>query len=289
MRTKIKQKKSWLNGKTVLITGASSGIGKQLCQILISRYGCKVIGIARRESKLIEIKDELGTEFEYYPMDVSQLSNWQNLSQELDAKGIAIDVLINNAGIIHEFAAFEKIPLDKVDDVMSTNFNSVVYGVNTFLDHIKQCNGGILNISSAAALSPIPGMSIYCASKSAIYSLTMALAREVPKGTYVGVVCPGFIKTELFDAKGKNSEVIKAKDRSFVNRFSMSTVRAATKIAHVLHRKRKRATIGLDSKVLSAGSRLMPNGAVSIMGGVMRMTHLESFEQVFDKKKKNKE
>lgn len=286
MKAKTKIKKSWLNNKTILISGVSSGIGKELTKRLINIYGCKVVGLARREPKLVELKAELGDNFDYRIMDVSIEKNWADLKTDLDSHDIAIDVIINNAGIIHEFTAFERIGLSKTLDVFSTNFYSVVYSINTFLPEIKDRKGGVLNISSAAALSPIPGMSVYCASKSAVYSLTMAIAREVSKDTYIGVVCPGFIKTKLFDAKGKNSEVIKTKDRSLVNKFSMSTVKAAKKIANSLHKRRKRSTIGLDSKVLSAGSRLMPNGTVTIMGGVMKMTHMESFDEVFDKNKK---
>lgn len=281
----MKTKKSWLNNKTVLISGASSGIGKELSKVLITRYECKVIGLARREDRLKLMKDELGSSFDYVQLDVCEEGAWVGLQQQLKLKGIDVDILINNAGVIHEFELFDNINNSTIDNVMKTNFQAMIQSTKTFLPDIIAARGGILNISSAAGLTPIPGMSVYCASKAAIYSLTLALSYEVPKDIYVGVVCPGFIETELFDAKNGNAEIIKSRDKRLVNHFSMRADKAAKKIAKALHRRRRRRVLGIDAKLLSAITRISPKAGTRMMRRIMKISRLSSFQNIFDNKK----
>ena len=96
-------RKFWYFDKTVIVTGASSGFGKLICEHLVNNCACKVYGIARRESNLQLLKEQLGENFDYFAMDVSIEQNWIDLAKKLNENNIFPDVLINNAGILPKF------------------------------------------------------------------------------------------------------------------------------------------------------------------------------------------
>ena len=112
-------KKAWFNNKTVIITGASSGFGKLLAQKLVNNHNCKVIGIARTQSKLENLQLELGENFSYFAFDVSLKENWENLYETLDSSGVQIDILINNAGVLPPFKKFEKYSISDNHKIVS--------------------------------------------------------------------------------------------------------------------------------------------------------------------------
>ena len=102
--------KNWLDNKTVIVTGASSGMGKGITERLIKEHGCKVLGVARSEKKMEALVAELGeyaSQFSYQLFDVSVRENWENYVAYLNENGIKPDVLINNAGILPKFDRFE--------------------------------------------------------------------------------------------------------------------------------------------------------------------------------------
>lgn len=175
----------WYDYKTVIITGASSGMGKGLAEKLIRDHNCKVIGVARTESKLQAFKQELGNKsdyFTYYPFDVSVKENWKSFALKLEQNGIQPDILINNAGILPKFNRFSKITLDDVNYTMQINFYSALYAIDALLPTILQSKTpGIVNVASSAALCSLAGTSIYSASKGALKSFTDAFVRSTEK------------------------------------------------------------------------------------------------------------
>ena len=105
-------KKNWLNGKNVVLTGASSGIGKEITKILINEFDCLVLGIARNEEKMLNLIEELGEKkekFSYKLFDVSSKTNWEDFAKFLEKENISVDVLINCAGVLPNFDKFEKL------------------------------------------------------------------------------------------------------------------------------------------------------------------------------------
>ena len=162
----------WFDYKTVIVSGASSGIGKGLVKKLIDEHGCRVIGIARNETKMLKLVEELGAKkryFSYFLFDVSVRENWKTFADALREQGVQPDILINNAGILPKFDKFLNYSIEDIDRAMQINFYSSVYSMNALLPMLMQSNAaGVVNIASSAALCSLAGTSVYSASKAAL-------------------------------------------------------------------------------------------------------------------------
>ena len=274
-------KKSWLYDKNVIITGASSGFGKILATTLVKKYRCKVIGIARTQSKLESLKQELGDNFSYYPFDVSDQTKWEELAKLLNQKGEIIDILINNAGILPPFSTFDKYSADEVINVMNINFFATVYAVKALENILKKsAYSAIINISSSAALCTVCGTGAYSASKSALKSFTESLILE-NKNRYVAIVCPGFAKTDIFRSQKKLSE----KENSLLSLVCSSPEKIVRKLIKKITRKRKRIVLGFDAKLMDFFARIFPRLTPRIIGWVLKKSGISLFENVFNSQK----
>ena len=134
-------KKYWLNNKTIILTGVTSGIGKELAKLLILNHNCRVIGIGRRKEVIEEIKSELGNKKgNLIPalFDVSKEENWIEFASNIKKNKQKIDILINNAGILPKFKKFEKYSIEDAKSVMETNFMASVYSTKYLLHLIKK-------------------------------------------------------------------------------------------------------------------------------------------------------
>ena len=179
----------WLHGKTVVVTGASGGMGAGIAGTLIKKHGCTVIGVARNEKKMLKFIDELGDsyakQFSYKLFDVSKKENWENFYQELRDNGVKVDILINNAGILPKFKRFDKYSYEEIDMAMNINFYSSVYSVKTMLPMLLESSTpAVINIDSSAALMTLAGTSMYSASKAALKGFTEALRIEFKDKMY---------------------------------------------------------------------------------------------------------
>ena len=281
---------NWLYNKNIILTGASSGIGKELTLLLTTKYGCKVLGLARTESKLAQLKEDLGDNqhlFDYYPMDIGKKENWENLVLHLQEIQFAPDILINNAGTMTPFEAFEKTNEEQVEKVFNTNFFSIMYGVRALLPIIKQSKTpAIINISSASALGCLPGVSIYSASKAALKTFSEILHCELKGQVFISTIMPGFVKTNLFYSKDNSHDIIVQKDKKIIDFFSMKVEKAAKKIIGTIKRKKARAIIGFDAKFINFCYKLTPQTSGKFIGFVMKKSKLETFKDVYTKKEK---
>ena len=183
-----------------LITGASSGMGRDMAKIL-SQKGYDLILVARDEKKLEEVKKQLKSETKIVVMDISKEENCKKLYEE----NKDIDILINNAGF-GDCGHFEETSLDK--DIQMIHTNIIAYHILTKLylkEMIKKDSGKILNVASIAGFMPGPLMATYYATKNYVVSLTRAIRKELKKeksNVQISVLCPGPVRTEFNEVAG---------------------------------------------------------------------------------------
>ncbi|MEG0257252.1 MAG: SDR family oxidoreductase [Christensenella sp.] len=183
-----------------LITGASSGIGRDIARALSAR-GYDLIITARREDKLLELKNELNTDVRIITADLSD----KNECMRLHSEAGDVDVLINNAGY-GVFGAFDKTDLAQELNMLDLNILSVHILTKLFLhDFIQKNSGHILNVSSSAAFMPGPLFSSYYASKAYVLRLTESIHEELVKAksnVHISALCPGPVNTEFSSTAG---------------------------------------------------------------------------------------
>ncbi len=268
---------NWLKSKKIIITGASSGIGLEIAEILIKKYECFIIGTGRSLEKLEKAQKRLGENFIYFPFDVSFEGEWLKFASFLKEKQIIPNILINNAGVMPSFEKAETKKLDELTKTVSTDFLSAVYSVKYILPILKDSgdlkNVGLVNISSSAALCPVPGQSAYAAAKSALKSYTEALACE--SDFYVGLMLPGFCATDIFRATGINEN-----EAALVRKFSMKSELCARKIVGAISKKRRRKIIGFDAKLMNFAYKIMPKTTPKLIGKILKKSNLELFSKM---------
>ena len=273
----------WLQGKTVVVTGASGGMGAGIAATLIKKHGCTVIGIARNEKKILNFIDELGEEnakrFSYRLFDVSVRENWESFAKELKEENIAVDVLINNAGILPKFKRFDRYSYEEIERAMNINFYSCIYSVKTMLPILqKSSSPAIINIDSSAALMTLAGTSMYSASKAALKSFTEALRLEFAGKIYVGMVCPGFTKTDIFSGQG---DVGKGRASKIIEMISTDCDKMVKMIMFGIERKMPMQVRGMDAHAMSICNRLLPVAGSKLYSTIMKAAKVDIFDEVF--------
>lgn len=194
-----KNKCNAFKDKVVIVTGASSGIGKS-CALEFASLGAIVVLAARRINILQEIASDI-KEKESKTLcvaaDVSNINDCKNLINKTIEKFGRIDILINNAGISMR-AVFEELDVEVIKKVMETNFWGTVYCTKFALPYILKSKGTIIGISSITGLTPLPGRTGYAASKHAMDGFLNTLRLEVCKdGVNVMTVHPGFTNSNV--------------------------------------------------------------------------------------------
>lgn len=198
------------HGCTALITGASSGIGRELARQLAPKAR-KLILVARRQDRLDALAAEIGRkglEIECHAVDVADQAQLSTLLDTLASSSPGIDFLINNAGL-GDHGFFEESDWARVEAMIDVNIKALTRITHALLPQlIRSGRGAILNVSSIASLLPIPKMSVYAASKAYVTSFSEGLRAEL-RGTGVSVtaLCPGPVDTEFFNiAERANSK-----------------------------------------------------------------------------------
>ncbi len=273
--------KNWIDNKTVIITGASSGIGKGITEMLIKKHNCKVIGIARNKEKTEKFNEELGEyapNFTYKLFDVSIKENWFEFAEYLKGNDIHPDVLINNAGVLPKFNKTQNYSIEEIESVMNINFYSAVYSIKALLPMILESSTpAIINVASSAALMALAGTSTYSASKAALKSFTEALREDLKGKCYVSVVCPGFTKTDIFRNQDSNTP----KGEKMINAISTECDKMVKMIVKGIENKRELMVFGFDAQFMKIFGRLTPVQGGRLFSKVMKMSKLPLFDAVF--------
>jgi short-subunit dehydrogenase len=200
-----------LRGQTALVTGASSGIGAEFARQLAAS-GADVVLVARRTDRLEGLAEALRSEHGVgattISADLSVQGASQALADELAARSIAVDVLINNAGFATH-GDFVDEDLARVHDEMALNVVTVVELTRLMLPGmVARRRGIVVNVGSTGAFQPVPTMAVYGATKAFVLSFTEALWGELRgTGVHALALCPGATETEFFDVVGADAQV----------------------------------------------------------------------------------
>jgi short-subunit dehydrogenase len=198
--------------ETVLITGASSGIGLELAR-LFAADGSRLILVARNRERLEALAEELrkahGAESLVLPQDLSDPRAPQALFDQLAAKKVEVDVLVNNAGF-GALGCVARLALERQMEMIQVNIAALTSLTRLFLPGMMARNrGGILNVASTAAFQSGPNMAVYYASKAYVLSFTEALAEELSStGIHVSCLAPGPTATEFGDRSGMTHSLV---------------------------------------------------------------------------------
>jgi hypothetical protein len=199
--------------KTALITGASGGIGLELARIHASK-GDNLVLVARSGEKLAEVRDELESKYNvnvrFLVSDLSIRYAAKKVFDEVSNHKIAIDYLINNAGF-GDFGLFAESDWDKQERMINLNITALAHLTRLFVPGmISRGEGKILNVSSLAAFTPGPNMSVYFATKAFVLSLSEALNNELKdKGITVTALCPGSTESKFHEVALGDPKLVK--------------------------------------------------------------------------------
>jgi short-subunit dehydrogenase len=242
------------HSQTVLLTGASSGIGASFAAALASR-GANVVLVARRADRLRSLADELhrahGVQVEAIPFDLASPDVGRELREAVSARGIAITSLINNAGF-GTFGPFSNEDIDRLAQEVAVDVSAPVQLTAALLPQILEAdNGFLVNVASMAAYFPTPRMAVYGAAKAFVLSFTESLWAELRNtGVTVFALSPGATSTEFNAVVGSDEATSGAKMRTpeeVVN----------TALAHIERRNPGPSVIdGAANRIAASASRL---------------------------------
>ena len=194
---------------TVLVTGASSGIGEALARCF-ARDGHRLVLVARREARLRALAkvlhDEHGTRVDVLPADLARPGAAAALAAALRRKRCAIDVLVNNAGVLEQ-GQFVDLDPQRGQRLIDLNVSGLTAMLAAFVPAmVRRGQGRVLNVASISAFAPVPGLATYAASKAYVLSLTESLAEEL-RGTGVTVtaLCPGITATAMLNRAAQDN------------------------------------------------------------------------------------
>tara|TARA_B100000767_G_scaffold274593_1_gene308142 strand:- start:1247 stop:1984 length:738 start_codon:yes stop_codon:yes gene_type:complete len=215
--------------KIALVTGAETGIGKNVVKTLLAD-GCQVVGTNFTKSNLIKNKN-----LEYYKIDVTCEDEWKKLRSHLENKYKKIDILINNAGI-RVSGNLEKTSLDLWNHVLTTNTTSMFLGCKYILRLLKKSKcASIVNSASITSIRGAKNMLAYATSKSAIVSFTSSLALDLVKDKIrVNAVAPGAIDTQMVETLKKEINSISKYNKRMSEAHPIGRIGYPQEVANVI-------------------------------------------------------
>ena len=257
-------------GKTVVVTGGGNGIGRQLTLELVQR-GARVAAIDISEAGLAETRRLVGdnaSRISTHVVNITDREAVEALPEAIIAAHGQVDGLINCAGIIQPFVKVNELDYSAIERVMNVNFWGLTYMTKTFLPLLlERPSAHIVNVSSMGGFLPVPGQSIYGASKAAVKLLTEALHSELMEtNVSVTVVFPGAIATDISKNSGLDAPTASEAADSDAPKFPMTQpTDAARIILDAMEKDAYRVCVGKDSKMMDRLSRLMPERAAALI------------------------
>jgi short-subunit dehydrogenase len=261
-----------VSNKTFIVTGAGNGIGRELCLQLLQK-GARVAAIDMSAERLAETKtlaDNNQSKMSLHVLNITDKVEVEKLHELVIAAHGSIDGLINNAGIIQPFVKINDLKYSGIDRVMHVNFFGMLYMTKTFLPHLlKRPEAHIANVSSMGGFLPVPGQSVYGASKAAVKLFTEGLRSELlDTKVHVTIIFPGAINTHITENSGLAAPKV-ANDKAASFKMMSPQDAAATMIAGI-EKNAYRILVGSDAKFMDVLSRLNPKFAAEFIYKKMR-------------------
>lgn len=260
-----------LQDKTFLVTGAGGGIGGELVLSLLSR-GARVAAIDLRQEPLTALatKANVGERLSVHALDITDKGAVASLPDTVTTAHGTIDGLINCAGIVQPFIKVNDLDYEHIERVMNVNFYGLLYMTKAFLPHLlKRPEASLVNFSSMGGFLPVPGQSVYGASKAAVKLLTEGLYAELlDTNVHVAVVFPGATSTDIT----KNSGVAAPKvSGDAAKSFPMlSADEAAEIVVRGIEADKPQIFTGNDSKMMNRLYRINPVYATKFIAKKMK-------------------
>lgn len=257
-----------LFGKVLVVTGAAGGIGRELVLGFLSR-GASVAAVDINKNALDKVVDQAGSnhnQLSTHVVDLTKKEEVERLPDQVIASHGTVDGIINNAGIIHPFMNINDLDYEEIKLVMDINFYGTLYMTKTFLPYLfNRPEGLITNISSMGGFLPVPGQTIYGASKAAVKLLTEGLFAELKDtNIHVAVVFPGGVGTDIMKNSGITG-IEKVDATEEVNSQILTSKEAAEIMLNGIEANKNRIYAGKDSKIMDKLYRLSPKRAINMI------------------------
>jgi short-subunit dehydrogenase len=245
---------------TVLITGASAGMGREFARQLASVVSTMIL-VARRNDRLEALELELkviNPDLEVYcrQLDLSDQAELKRFCDWLNESGLAVDLLVNNAGL-GDRGTFAESKWDRVQAMLQVNIQALTYLVHRILPSMRKSGcGAILNVSSAASLVPVPNMAVYAATKAYVTSFSEALRAELRSSNIsVTALCPGPVPTEFGDVANRERDEYAAPMPEY---FTVSVQQVVREALNAVARDRARVIPGALVNLLMTTVAFLP-------------------------------
>ena len=224
-----------IEGKVVVITGASSGLGEATARHL-SAQGAIVVLAARRTNRIKSLADEIndnGGKALAITTDVTELDQIKKLVDKAVEEFGRVDVMLNNAGLM-PFSPLERLKVDEWNQLIDVNIKGVLNGIAAALPYMKeQKSGHFINVSSVAGHVVVPGGVVYCATKHAVRVISEGLRKEVkPYNLRTTIISPGAVATELPDSISEDD--ISAEMHKFYEEYAIPADSFARAVAFAI-------------------------------------------------------
>ncbi len=262
-----------VQGKTIVVTGGGSGIGRQLTLLLL-RKGARVAAVDINETTLKETSTLSGDQQGRLSTHITNITDRDAVftlpAAVIQAHG-AVDGIINNAGIIQRFVKINELDFKEIERVFTVNFWGMVNVTKAFLPHLlKRPEAHIVNTSSMGGYLPVPGQTAYGASKAAVKLFTEGLRSELlSTNVHVSVVFPGATETNITANSGVPVNTPGNTDKAPQIKMTSPLVAAET-ILDGMEKNKYHILIGSDAKTMDFLCRLMPERAAKIIYSQMR-------------------
>ncbi len=238
--------------KNALITGATGGIGMAIVDILSKKFN--LILVARNEEKLEQLSSKHNSVLQYIKCDLSNPNEIKGLIEKINMDNLAIDVLVNNAGI-NDDSLFLRMNTEKWENVINTNLSSNFHLTSHISKlMIKKKWGRIINITSVVGHTGNLGQANYCASKAGIIGMSKSIALELAKrNVTVNCISPGFIESNMTDQLTDNQKEI------ILKRIPLEIIGSPYDVAHCVN------FIASDESRYITGETIHVNGGLAML------------------------